>query len=231
AQIGLRLRTCTSWRRTTPSSSAASTARSSGSPGVGSCAAARLPRAAITARSSSNGPSPRCCTSCLQAPAPLRGTRTLPGVRHWAAAALGDLHHAAAHAGPIRRARGLEGRMRLLNVDPHGRARIELLHLEVRREPGGPLRAHASGGSTGDRPGWRARRPWLALWTRQTPIVARSSAKYLGRVPTVYPSPLQNPLLPLGSYEARTAQNPWSGAGFTRARAADAAAGCAPGSA
>jgi len=70
--------------------------------------------------------------------------------------ALGNFDDATARAKTVRRARCLGRRVRLLHVDPDGRARIVLLQLEIRREPGRPLRAHASGGSSGDRPGWRA---------------------------------------------------------------------------
>src|SRR5262249_2680216 len=69
--------------------------------------------------------------------------RALRRVWQRAPAALADLHDAAPHAGAVGGARGLGGRGRLLHVDPHGRARIALPDLVVRREPGGPLRAHA----------------------------------------------------------------------------------------
>src|SRR5262249_30836297 len=85
--------------------------------------------------------------------------RVLPALRrigNRAPAALADFHDTAPHAGPIRRARRLERRVCALHIEPRARARVVLLDLVVAREARRASRPRGSGGSPGDRPGWRA---------------------------------------------------------------------------
>src|SRR5262249_30936094 len=82
--------------------------------------------------------------------------RALRRVWQRAPAALGDLYDAAPDAEAGRRERGLGPGVRLLHVDPRGRARVVLLDLVVRFEARRALGLHVERGSTGDPAGWRA---------------------------------------------------------------------------